>query len=124
MAFAVMDDSLARKGDIFVYTHCLINSDEVPDILVITGNNQSIYDEKKIYEFIGSNLRSPELYACSHYFRYGAIVNDFIDFVAYDKMRRGIKRLFDQAHNTAKFAANSELEKILNQTLINNDSNN
>ncbi|PLW80235.1 hypothetical protein C0585_03725 [Candidatus Woesearchaeota archaeon] len=124
MDFAVMDDSLARKGDLFVYTHCLINSDELPEVLVIVGNNKSIYDEKKIYDFVELNLRSPEFYACSHYFRYSAIVNDFIDFVAYNKMQRGIKRLFDQAHNTAKFAANNELENILNQTLINNDSNN
>lgn len=116
--FACLDDSLAYKEGIYIYTHALIVVEELPEVLVIEGNKNSIYQhEKQIKEFIEENLFQDHLlYACNHYMKYCSIWDNLVDFEINKEKKRlpkKIRKTFDEAHQTAKTASTSRLAEIL-----------
>jgi len=110
--FAVMDDSMVWQGGLYVYTHALIVVEEIPQVLVFTGGKREVYThENDIKEFITSNVNGHNFYACEHYVRYHTIW-PLVREVA-QRMPGPVKKLFTEAHHTAKNAAKRKLDELL-----------
>lgn len=123
IGFACLDDSLAYKNNLYVYTHAVVCYEDTPDVLTIVGDKLSIYKhENEIYKFLLNIV--PEdlnLYACGHYLMYKNIWNDMVyDAAETDGscveryMKKEFIRTFYNTHNAAKISAKENLALILN----------
>jgi len=119
MDFAVLDDSMVNENGIYVYSHALIISEELPEVLIFHGNNEEIYQhESEIKEFLEQKLYiGYQLYACNHYEQhYPTIWEELVSFSANGTIPRNVRKLFGEAHNTAKTAAKQKLQILLERT--------
>ena len=113
MEFTTLDDSLVHDEHLFIYTHAIITPD-FEDVLIFSGNKNSIYQhEEEILKFIQEN-RIGDLYACGHYRQYPTIWDkvDVRSSVKY--IPKNIMKNITKAHHLAKNTAKKEYERLKN----------